>query len=307
MISPTVLAIVGPTASGKTEVAFALSKKLPSEMISCDSMQVYKGMPLVTQAPSPKVHLASFLSPAREYSAARFREDAFLLIRRILKAKKNPLLVGGTGLYLRALFDGLFEAEKGKREKDESLREELFSEHERCGGNYLHEKLKEVDPASAARIHPHDLRRLVRALEVFRLTGKPFSSQKANRRGIREELPHRIFLILPDRAELYARINRRVERMFEEGLVEEVKGLMRRKLSRTAQMALGVREVKAYVEGQLSLEEAKKLLKQNTRHYAKRQLSWFRHEQGVEEIPVLPDESPGQVAEKIRRSLRHER
>ncbi|MGH7197901.1 MAG: tRNA (adenosine(37)-N6)-dimethylallyltransferase MiaA, partial [Candidatus Omnitrophota bacterium] len=251
-------------------------------------------------------HLVCFLSPTQEYSADRFRKEALLLIRRILEKKKNPLLIGGTGLYLRALFDGLFEPEGGKPVNDESLREKLLSEQAERGGNYLHEKLEAVDPASAVKIHPHDLRRTVRALEVFHLTGRPFSAQKANRRGIREELPHRIFLIEPERAELYERINRRVERMFKEGLVAEVKDLLRKKLSRTAQMALGVREVREYLEGRLMLEEAKALLKKNTRNYAKRQLSWFRHERGVEVIPVAPGETHVQIAGKIRRLLRND-
>jgi len=296
---PAVLAIVGPTASGKTAVASELAKKMPVEVISCDSMQVYRSMSVVTQASKRRTHLVSFLSPTREYSADRFRKDALVLIRKILKKKKHPLLVGGTGLYLRALFDGLFETERGKPMNDEALRERLLSEQAARGGYYLHDQLKNVDAISAAKIHPNDIRRLVRALEIFHLTGKPFSAQKANRAGIREELPHRIFLLEPDRKDLYGRIDLRVDRMFEEGLLEEVKGLLRKKLSRTAQMALGIREVRDYLEGRLTLQEAKELLKKNTRNYAKRQLSWFRHERGVEMIPVASGETAAQTAKKI--------
>lgn len=312
MTIPVVLAIVGPTASGKTAVARELAKKLPSEIISCDSMQVYRGMPIVSQAPPPltskgkggsRIHLVQFLSPTKEYSAALFRKDASALIREILKKKKYPLLVGGTGLYLRALFDGLFESGPGKPANDETLRKKLYAEQETHGGAYLHDRLKKVDPASAVRIHPNDIRRTVRALEVFHLTGKPFSAQKADRKGIREEISHRIFFLDPDRNDLYERIDRRAERMFREGLVGEVKGLLRKKLSRTARMALGIREVADYLEGRLTLDEAKELLKKNTRHYAKRQLSWFRHEKGAEKVPVAPGETARHIAEKIRRSL----
>ena len=227
----SLIAIVGPTASGKTEVAWEVSKLIPAEMIACDSMQVYKGMSLISQASSQvRTHLVSFLDPSQEYSAALFRKDAFCLVEKILKKKKIPLLAGGTGLYLRALLDGLFEPEAGEVSSDESLRKKLLAEQEINGGDHLHRKLEKVDPISAQKIHPNDLRRIVRTLEVYYLTKKPLSEQKANREGVRGKLDCRIFLLERDRLELYERINRRVERMIKEGLVEEVKKLSRKKL-----------------------------------------------------------------------------
>ncbi len=309
LVPSRLLAIVGPTASGKTEVALEVSKLLPAEMISCDSMQVYKSMPITTQAPPKKVtralkaHLVSFLSPTKEYNAALFRKDALALIQKISKKKKVPLLAGGTGLYLRALLDGLFESDEHPLSIDEPFRKKLIAEQEKHGGNTLHKKLAEVDPVSAKKIHPNDFRRLVRALEVFHLTKKPMSLQKANRKGIREEFDCRIFLLNRERPDLYERINRRVDGMIKEGLVDEVRKLRRKKLSRTAGMALGIQEMGAYLDGKLSLTEATELLKKKTRNYAKRQLSWFRHERGVEEILVAPGESAKQMASRILKLL----
>lgn len=299
---------MGPTASGKTEVAFEISKTLPVEMISCDSMQAYKAMPIITQGPSKRVtrvlktHLVSFLDPSKEYSAAHFRKDALSLLPKIMKRKKIPMIVGGTGLYLRALLDGLFESEGSELKKDDAFRRNLLSEQEANGGNYLHEKLKIVDALSAKKIHPNDLRRIVRALEVFYLTQRPLSEQKPNRKGIREEWDCRIFLLDRDREELYGQINRRVDLMIKGGLIAEAKKLNKKKLSQTAQMALGIREMNQFLSGALTLVEAAELLKMNTRHYAKRQLSWFRHEKGVERVPVHSGEPPAVIAAKILKS-----
>ncbi len=299
-----ILAIVGPTASGKTEVAFEVSKLLPSEMISCDSMQVYKGMSTITQAPRsgarfPKVHLTSFLNPAKEYSAAQFREEALGLIQRIIKEKKVPILVGGTGLYLRALLDGLFESSHRGVVRDMTFREKLLKEQETHGGDYLHRQLESVDPLSAGKIHPNDFRRLIRALEVFHLTGKPISEQKANRRGIRGEYECRVFFLDRQRNELYERINRRVDHMMNKGLLKEVTGLRNKKISVTAQMALGVREMAQVLNKEISLHEAKELLKRRTRNYAKRQLSWFRHEKDIEMVPVFSQDTAKDIAKVI--------
>lgn len=301
----SLLILVGPTASGKTEIAVELSKHLPVEVISCDSMQAYKGMPITTQAPPKKslsavrTHLVAFLNPSEEYNAAIFRKEAVTCIEKILKNKKTPLIVGGTGLYLRALLDGLFEDNEKNILRDEALRKRLLSEEKIKGAGTLHKKLREVDSATAKKIHPNDLRRIVRALEIFYLSGQPFSKIKSQRSGIRDKWPHRIFLLEHDRKELYERINQRVEKMFRQGLVHEVKRLSKKRLSQTAQMALGIREVKAYLEGTLTLEQAKELLKRNTRHYAKRQLSWFRHECGVEPVTVRAGESAREIAERL--------
>lgn len=301
------LVIVGPTASGKTQVADEISKRLPVEMISCDSMQIYRKMPIVTQTPphsvtrNLKTHLVSFLDPSKEYNAALFRKDALSAIHKILAKKKTPLVVGGTGLYLRALLDGLFEAGRLGRLTDRGLREELLKSQEAHGGHYLHTELEKVDPLSAKKIHPNDFRRIIRALEVTRLTGKPFSAQKANRKGIREEFLIKAFFLSRDRQDLYDRINTRVDEMLAIGLLQEVRRLRKLRLSRTAGTALGIREMKSYLDGRLSLKEAVELLKKNTRNYAKRQLSWFRHEKGIETIPVKNNDTPKKIADEILR------
>ena len=317
---------MGPTASGKTAIAIELSRLIPAEIISCDSMQVYRGMPILTQAlvvhskvpegsdPSdpkrcqrgltPLTHLVSTLDPSEEYSAAKFREEAGKLIPKILKKGKTPVIAGGTGLYLRALLDGLFESPEGESVRDEAFRKKLVREQEKHGGDYLHRKLAAADPLSANKIHPNDIRRLVRALEVFHLSGKPMSVQKANRAGIRDQYDVRIFLLDRERSELYERINQRVELMMKEGLLEEVKRLRKKKLSLTAGVALGFREMSAYLEGTVTLEAAVELLKKNTRHYAKRQLSWFRHEKGVEIVPVKEKDTAKKIAGEILRKIK---
>ncbi|MBI3253010.1 MAG: tRNA (adenosine(37)-N6)-dimethylallyltransferase MiaA [Candidatus Omnitrophica bacterium] len=303
-----ILVLAGPTASGKTEVSCALSQILPLEMISCDSMQVYRSMPILSQAPPRKIcralgaHLVGFLPPDREYSAAQFREDAESLLPQIFKRKRIPLIVGGTGLYLRALLDGLFEAGENMPPKDEAFRRKLEKENESRSPGHLHAELKAIDPLSASKIHPRDTRRLIRALEVYHLTRKTLSSQKSNRRGIREKFPPSIFLLERERDELYGRINRRVDAMLKEGLADEVKRLLNKKLSQTASMALGIKEMRAYLEKRRPLFEAAELLKKNTRNYAKRQLSWFRHEKGVQKIIVGRGETAKETAKKIARA-----
>ena len=281
-------------------------------------------MPLLTQAPTPqekkklKAHLVSFVSPSQEYNAALFRKDALAAIEKIRKKSRLPMLVGGTGLYLRALMDGLFEMgdtslnSKQTELSDvspEQIRKKLLREQERHGGNYLHERLERIDALSALKIHPNDTRRLVRALEVHHVTGRPLSEQQPNRQGIRELFQYRIFLLDRERTDLYARIEERVDRMIRQGLAKEVKRVLKKNLSRTASMALGIREIGAYLNGvvgatgrsPLRRQEAILLLKQHTRNYAKRQLSWFRHEKDVECVPVPSGESPKKTAEKILR------
>ncbi len=303
-MSKRFVVIVGPTGSGKTAVAVELARRIPAEIISCDSMQIYRGMPIATQAPSLRerksipFHLTAILPQDSEYSAARFRDEASQSMREIWHRKKVPLVVGGTGLYFRALLDGLFESQKDAS-KDEAYRKKLLALHEEKSIPFLHEKLKAVDPIAAERIHPNDIRRIVRALEVYHKTRRPISEQQPKREGLRNKFPHAIYFLERDRQDLYERIEARVDQMFRRGLLREVKGLLEKDLSQTAECAIGVREIRDYLEGKVDLQRTKELLKQHTRNYAKRQISWFRHEKGVTHIPVAPTEKPVEIAERI--------
>ena len=273
-----VLFIVGPTSSGKTAVAASLAEKMNGEIISCDSMQVYKDMDVITRVPGKDLlsriphHLVRSISPEEEYSAARFVEEASSLIESIISKGKTPIITGGTGLYMKSLLDGIFSSPP----KDEDLREELQKEAEEGGGERLHERLKKIDPETAEKLHSNDLRRIIRALEVYELTGETIYEKKKESEGIESKYDCRIFGMQLPRDILYERIDRTVEEMFSEGLVELVKGLRSRSLSKTAGKALGIKEVSDLLDGKVDRGEAQEELKKNTRRYAKRQLTWFR-------------------------------
>ncbi len=280
---PPILFILGPTGAGKSEFAVKLAKKIGGEIISCDSMQVYKRMPIMSQQPSFGLrkaiphHLIGTLGPSQEWSAADFIREARKATEGILKRNHVPMVVGGTGLYARALIKGLFPAPP----KDESLRKKLYAEAKRKGKKRLYERLLKIDPVYASKIHQNDLRRVVRALEVYEVTGTPISEQHRKTEGIEKKYETFVFILNRPRKDLYKRINERVEEMFSDGLVAEVKRLKKLKMSRTATAALGYKEIDGYLKGEYSPEAAKELLKKNTRHYAKRQLTWFRKEKGA--------------------------
>lgn len=276
----TVIFIVGPTAIGKTRLSVRLARLLRGEIISCDSMQVYRGMRVLSQAPSPEErsqirhHLAGILDPRKEYSVAAFRKRATALIRSVIGRGKVPIVVGGSGLYVKALVDGLFPAP----EADLRFRAKMQKYAMRYGSARLHAKLLKIDPASAGAIHPNDARRIIRALEIYHATGKTMTALKAATKGLKDRYDVRIFGLTAPRQQIYARIGSRVDRMFDEGIVDEVRRLERRKLSKTAKTALGFKEIAGYLDGDRDLDAAKELLKMNTRRFAKRQLAWFRAE-----------------------------
>ena len=272
----TVYFLVGPTASGKTALSLKLAKKLNAEIVSCDSMCVYKGMDILTSKPPMgcrkkiRHHLIDIIPPSREFSVAEYRRMALQKIREILKRGKIPLFVGGSGLYVKAVIDGLFPS----AEKDLKFRKKQEAIAKKYGKAYLYRKLKRIDPVRAANIHPNDLRRVVRALEIYHTEKKRPSELKAGTEPLKYDF--KIFGLLVDRNELYKNIDDRVEEMFKKGIVNEVKRLSNKKLSQTAAKALGYNEVLGYLKGKYSMEEAKELFKKNTRHFAKRQLTWFR-------------------------------
>lgn len=267
-------------------------------------MQIYRGMPILTQAPTPaekrklKMHLVEFLPPSRSYNAALFRTQAEKLIRAILDSGRTPLIVGGTGLYIHALLDGLFDGDDAVAE-DETFRESLKTEAARVGAPALHERLKRIDPETAGKLHPNDLRRIIRALEVYHLTQKPISWHKPRRSGIREKYDCRIFVLDRDRADLYRRIDDRVRGMVRRGMVREVRSLSRKKLSQTAQMALGIRQIRRVLLKEITLQDAVSDIQMLTRRYAKRQISWFRRERSARWVTIRPQDTAEAIARRI--------
>ena len=280
---PKIIFLVGPTAVGKTALSLKLAWKINAQIISLDSMQVYQGIDILSSKPGLKPrqeikhHLIDILSPDKEFDAACYRRLAVRAIKDIHQKGKIPLFVGGTGLYLKVLLEGIFTGAS----KDEDLRQELYREAETSGSGHLHQKLKEVDEESAARIHPHDTKRIIRALEVYKLTGKPISELRKKRKGLEDKYEIAVFGLNKDREILYKSIDQRVDEMFERGLVDEVKKLLTGSLSLTCKQAIGIREIRDYLEGKHDLEQARDLLKKNTRNYAKRQLTWFRKDKKI--------------------------
>jgi len=278
--------IVGPTAIGKTNLSLKLAKKIDGEIISADSMQAYKGMDIISQKPTISQqkqvlhHLVSFLSVSNEYSAAAFSKNARRIIKNIIKKGKTPIIVGGSGLYVKALVDGIFPS-KGK---DEALRKKLYNLVNKKGTQSLHDRLKKIDSESAKRIHPNDLRRIVRALEIYHVEKKTKTTLKMKTKGIKDEYDVKLFGLKMDREKLYKKINERIDAMFKKGVLNEVRELLKHDLSVTSRGALGIKEIKNYLEEKATLEEAREELKKNTRRFAKRQLTWFRPNKDIKWI-----------------------
>lgn len=286
-----ILVLVGPTAVGKTGLAIELATQLNGEIISADSMQVYKGLDIGTAKPTVDErrgvphHMLDVVEPSDEFSVAEYQAMVENILTELAVKDKVPILTGGTGLYIRAVLQGFLLGAEGK---DASLRAELYNTAEKQGNEVLHARLEEVDAPSAKRLHPNDLRRVVRALEVYETTGTPLSGHLA----MQKERPpvHRgiKFGLMREREHLYQRIDARVDEMLVKGLVEEVQRLLRRGLAHdsTAMQALGYKELVGYLEGHYSLEEAVYLLKRDTRRYAKRQLTWFRRDKAIKWISL---------------------
>ena len=303
--SKSVIFIVGPTAVGKSEVALELAKIAHGEIISCDSMQIYKGMDIITSKPGAhlksraKHHLLGIVSPVKEFDASKYRIEALKKIKEIIGKGKVPIFAGGTGLYVSTLIDGIFE----EKNSNASIRKKLYRQAEKYGNKYLYAKLKKADTAAAKKIHPNDIRRIVRALEVFEVTGKPISILQKCRVGLSNDHKVKVFCLDMDREALYKKIDGRVEDMFKAGLLKEVKGLLKKKLSKTSRCAIGIRELDGYFTGKYDLEEAKRLMKRNTRHYAKNQLTWFRKDKRVKWINIKAKDKPQQIAQRIFSNL----
>jgi len=283
---PKVLVVVGPTASGKTALGVALAKKLDGEIISADSMQIYKYMNIGTakvtleEMQGVPHHLVDCVSPDEEFSVAKYKTTALVAIEVILSKGKLPIIIGGTGLYINSLS---LPWDFQKKDSDEIIRWRLTAEAEVLGKEALYERLKSVDPVTAEIVHPNNLNRIIRALEIYELTGKPKSYFDEETK--KQDVPYE-YIILGldwDRETLYHRINRRVDLMIEEGLVDETKMLIERGYdwNLTALKAIGYKELRPYLEGETSLAEAVTILKRDSRHYAKRQMTWFRKDERI--------------------------
>jgi tRNA dimethylallyltransferase len=278
--------IVGPTAVGKTKLSLEIAQELGAEIISGDSMQVYKKMDIGTAKPTPEErakvphHLIDAVNPEEEFSVAQFQEQADELIPKIVEQGNLPLVVGGTGLYIKALVEGFMFPEM---EKDWERRRELEEIAEEKGRDYVHDKLKEIDPERAEDVHPNDLQRTIRALEIYEQTGKTFTyfKQQAQQRPPRYEAVK--IGLKRDREKLYERINQRVDKMIAEGLVDEVKELYKAGYDRNlvSMQGLGYKEIIGYLEGEYDLEEAIRLIKRDTRHFAKKQFTWFNRDDSI--------------------------
>jgi tRNA dimethylallyltransferase len=301
------LVITGPTASGKGALALELARRLGGEIISMDSMKVYREMEVATAKPSPARlreiphHLLDFVDPAVDFSTGEFLRHLDETIEDIRRRDRQVILSGGTALYLKGFLEGF----QGGPPADWELRARLLAEAEQSGAARLHRRLGDLDPGAAGRIHPADLRRVVRALEVVMKTGRPSSEDRDwGKRTVARPYPVRVFGIAWERERLYERINRRVERMVGEGLFDEARRLARREppLSRSASQSIGYKEVLEGAASGLSESEMTAHIQQTTRRFAKRQLTWFR-KLAIEWIPAGEDPAPARWAEEVIRRL----
>ncbi len=296
-----IVIITGPTATGKSGLAVKIALELKGEIVNCDSMQVYKGMDIGTAKPdySERMgiphHLIDMVNPDEQYNASLYREQALPVINSILDRNRVCLVVGGTGLYIKSLLGGLFECPQSYPE----IRERLLNEYDQHGKEALHQRLKQVDPESAATVHPNDRVRVTRALEVFELTGIPFSTLSSGHKfGNSAFLALKLSLFY-ERDILYERINARSVRMFESGLIEETERLLNKGYSPDLKplKSIGYRHAIGYLEGRAGYDESVELLKQDTRRYAKRQLTWFRADPDM--IWCSPN-NYGEIIKKIK-------
>jgi len=274
--------ICGPTGSGKTKVALDIAKKIPIEIISADSGQMIRQLNIGTAKPTAKeqkqarFHLVDIINPGDNYSAFQFIKDAEKAISGILSRNKLPVIVGGTGLYLKALAEGVFDL----KSENPEVRAWLEKEMEELGPTAMYNKLKNVDPLEASKTHLNNKVRVTRALEIYYLTGVPKSELIKKKRPKKSRYEYRYYCLMPVRSKLYELINARVDKMLKKGLLEEIKGLVGAGLGELVQKmnVIGYNELLEHIRGNLEKEKAVLLTKQNSRRYAKRQYTWFRHQ-----------------------------
>lgn len=286
MTKKPLIILTGPTAVGKTKSSIGLAKAVNGEIISADSMQIYKHMDIGSAKIRPQEmegiphYLVDVLEPDEEFNVVRFQKMAKKAMEHIYAKGKIPIVVGGTGFYIQAL---LYDIDFTDNEEDNTYRKELEKLAEEKGCEYLHKELRKIDPKSADEIHANNIKRVIRALEFFHQTGQKISEHNEKERAKESPYIFRYFVLTDDREVLYDRINRRVDVMLEEGLVQEVMSLKEKGYTRdmVSMQGLGYKEILSYLDGECTLEEAIYILKRDTRHFAKRQLTWFRRERDV--------------------------
>lgn len=298
------IVIAGPTASGKTALSVDIAKAVGGEIVSADSMQIYKYMNVGTAKPTEEEkqgiphHMMDFLEPTVNFSVADYCQMAGEIIRDINERGKIPVMVGGTGLYIDSLVNGV---DFGEEQGDEKIREELMDLAEAEGNEAVHKILAEFDPETAAKYHPNNLRRVIRAIEVYKTQGKTVSEKEKEEKVSLYDVAY--FCIDWDREVLYDRINRRVDIMVEDGLLEEVKSLLASNIDPkcTAMQSIGYKEFYGYLSGECALEDALDTIKQSSRRYAKRQLTWFRRNKNIHWLKPENafDEAMGVIKEKF--------
>ncbi|TDQ39725.1 tRNA (adenosine(37)-N6)-dimethylallyltransferase MiaA [Aureibacillus halotolerans] len=300
------LVIVGPTAAGKTELGIQLANRLSGEIISGDSIQVYQGLNIGTAKASPAEredtphHLIDILPPDASYSVADFKDQALACIDGIHQQSKLPMIVGGTGLYIQSI---VYPYEFTEKSGSAEVRLRLEKEGEMIGKEALHKRLADVDPKAAKSIHPNNVRRVIRALEVYETTSER-PSDRISRQADAYRYNTFILGLTMDRQELYERINQRVDHMVEEGLFQEVEALFKSGYENCQSMqAIGYKEIVSYFRGDCTQEESIAQLKKNTRRFAKRQLTWFRNKMDVEWIDVTTSRSMSKIADEILPSI----
>ena len=298
--------LTGQTASGKSAVAFRLAQRRQAEIISVDSMKVYRGLDIGTAKPPLRVreevpfHLIDIVDPQDTFTLGRYLDAVRDATAGIEQRGNEALFVGGTPLYLRALIYGVFDGP----EADWELRETLRQRAAREGAAALHEELRNVDPVTAERLHPNDLKRIVRALEVATLTGRPISEHQTQFPAETPAAPFRMVAVRRGETDLRDRINRRVDRMFAEGLVDEARAVLERgPLSHTAEKAIGCREVVRHLRGEVALDRTIDDVKRNTWRFARKQMTWLRSFPDVQWLDVRPDEPPQETTVRVQERL----
>ena len=303
-----VIVIVGPTCSGKTNLSLVLCKLIPTEIISADSRQFYKYLDIGTAKPSKEEleefphHLIGFLDPAENYNVSLFKKDAERIIDQLQKKNITPIIVGGSGLYIKALIDGIFNTD----EKDDDYRNELHKKRKEFGNKFLYEELEKVDPVSASKMLPQNWKRVMRALEVYHTTGEEIWKHHQKQSSSKEKKYYfNQFGLNWNREILYENIDKRVDEMIQAGFVDEVKSILNKGYDKNLNSlnTVGYKEIIQYLDGEITLERAIELIKRNTRHYAKRQMTWYRKDLRIRWFDLNDISELAKIANKIIRSI----